>query len=88
MVSNAFSNFFLDHRIGQINPGTFGAVLTFPCYGVSESSLPLSSSISDSLSASQSSSLLFGLSKSPFQLSQFLVSEMLSAELSSSRSAE
>jgi hypothetical protein len=46
----------------------------------------LFSSISDSLSASQSFSLLFGLSKSPFQLSQFSVSEMLSDELSSSLS--
>ena len=46
--------------------------------------LLLSSSISDSLSASQTSSLLFGLSKSTFQSSQCLVSETLSGALSSS----
>jgi len=41
----------------------------------------------DSSTASQSSSLSFGLAKSPFQLSQFSVSEMLSGALSSSHSA-
>jgi len=77
------SAFFFDRLIGRINAGTFGAVHTFGCSVVSESSLPLSSSISESLSASQLASLSIGLSKSPIQLSQFLVSEMLSGELSS-----
>ena len=77
------SAFFFDRLIGRINAGTFGAVHTFCCSVVSESSLPLSSSISESLSASQLASLSIGLSKSPIQLSQFLVSEMLSGELSS-----
>ena len=86
-VINAFSTFFFVCCIGRINPGTFGAALTFHCSGVSESTLPFSSSISDSLSASQSSSLAFGLSRSPFQLRRFSVSEMLSGELSSSLSA-
>jgi len=85
-VINAFSTFFFDRRIDQINLGSFGAALTFRCSEVSESSMLLCSCISDSSSASQSSSLLFGLSKSPFQLSQLLVSEMLSGELSSSLS--
>jgi len=77
-----FSAFFFDCQISQMNPGTFGAALTFRCSRVSESSLLLSSSIFDWMSASQSFLLLFGLSKSPFQLSQFSVSEMLSGELS------
>jgi hypothetical protein len=47
----------------------------------------LSRFISDSLCASPSSFLAFGLSMSPFQLSQFSVSENLSGELSSSISA-
>jgi len=86
-VTNAFSTLFFDCRRGQISPERFGAALTFSTSRVSEPSLRLSSSISDSLSASQSSSRSFGLSKSPFQLSQFSVSEMLSGELSSSLSA-
>ena len=87
IVINAFSAFVFDRRIGPINLGTFSATLTFRCCGVSEYSLPLSSSITDLLSASQSSSLSFGWSKSPFQWSQFSVSEMLSGERSSSLSA-
>jgi len=86
-VSNVFSTFFFDCRIGQISPGTFRAALTFRTFGVSELSLPLSSSRCNSLSDSQSSSQSFGISKSPFQLSQCSVSEMLSGELSSSLSA-
>jgi len=78
------SAFFFDHRISRINPRRFGAALTIRCSRVSESPLPLSSLISDSLSASQSFSLSFGIYKSPFQLSQFPVSEMLAGELSSS----
>ena len=83
-VTNVFSTIFFDCRIGRISPGTSGAALTFRTAKVSETSLPLSSSVSHSSSASQSSSLSFGLSKSPFQLSQFFVTEMLSGELSSS----
>jgi len=86
-VINAFPTIFFNRCIGRINPGTFGAVLTFRCSGVSESSLVLSSSMYDSLAAFQSSLLLFGLSKFPFQLGQFLVSEMVSGELCSSLSA-
>jgi len=48
--------------------------------------MPLLCSISDSSSATQSSSLVSGLSKSPFQLSQSSVSEMLSGAQSSSPS--
>jgi len=83
-VINAFWTIYFAYCIGQINPWTSSAVLTFHCSGVSESSLLLFSSISDALFGSQLSSLSFGLSQSPFQLSQFLVSEMLSSELSSS----
>jgi len=86
-VISTHSAIFLDCRIGRINLGTFDAALTFLCSGISESSLLLSSFISDLLSASQSSSLSFELSKSPCQFSQFSVSEMLSGERSSSLSA-
>jgi len=74
-VINAFSTCFFDPHIGQINPGQFGAALTLHRSGDSESSLPLSMCISDSLSASQSYYLLFGLSKSLQQRRQFLVSD-------------
>ena len=83
-VTNTFSACLIDFRVGRINPETFGAALTSDCSGHSESSMLLSYCTSDSTSATQSSSLSFGLSKSPFQLSQSLVSGMLSGALSSS----
>jgi len=86
-ITNTFPVFFFDLRVSPINPGTFGAAHTSCCSGHSRSSKQLSSSTSDSLSASQSSSHSFCLSKSPFQLSQFPVSEMLSGVLSSWLSA-
>ena len=86
-VINSFSAVFIILRVGQINPGTFGAALTTQCSGLSEALLPLSASILDSSSASQSSSQLSRLSKSPFQLSQFLLLEMLSGTISSLLSA-
>jgi len=86
-IINVFAAFFFDQRIGRIDLGTFSAALRFRYSGLSESSLPLSSSISDLVSSSQSSCSLFGLSKSPFQLSQCSVSEMCSGELPSSLSA-
>ena len=67
----------LDFHVGRINPGIFGAALTSRCAVVSESSTTLRCSRSDSSSASQTSSLTFELSRSPFQSSQFSVSEML-----------
>jgi len=87
IVNQVISTFFFDYGIGWINSGTFGAAHTFHSNVVSESSLPLSCSVSDSSSRSKSSSLLFGLSTSPFQISQLSVSQMLSGELSSSLSA-
>jgi len=83
-VTNTFSACLFDFRVGWISLGTFGAALTSRCSWHSGSSMLLSWSISDSTSAAQSSSLSFGLSKSPFQLSQSSVSEMLSGALSSS----
>jgi len=77
----------IDLCVGRINPGTSGETLTTQCSGVSEALMTLSGPISDSSSASQFSPLLFGLSLSPFQLSQFLVSEMLLGPISSSRLA-
>jgi len=85
-ITNTFSGCLFDFRIGPINPGTFGVALTSCCSGDSGSSMLLTWSISDSTSAVQSSSVSFGLSKSPFQLSQSSVSEMLSGALSSSLS--
>jgi len=85
-ITNTFSACLFDFRVSRTNAGTFGAALTFCCSGHSESSMPLFFSISDLSSAAQSSSLSFGLSKSPFQLSQSAVSEMLSGALSGSLS--
>jgi len=86
-VRKIFSACFFDLSVGRINLGTFGAALTSSCSGVLGSSIPLSSCMSDSLFASQFSELSFGLSKSPILSSQFLVSRMLSAALSSSHTA-
>jgi len=61
-VINTSSGLFLDHHGGQIDPGTFGGVLESSCAGVSESSMPLSRSMSESLCTSQSRSLPFGWS--------------------------
>jgi len=85
-VTNTISDCLFDVRWGRINLGTFGAAFTSRFSGISGSLMPLSRPISDSMSAAQSSSLSFGLSKSPFQVSQFLVSEMLSGALSLSHS--
>jgi len=82
-VTNIFSACLWNFRVGWINPGKFCATLT-SCYtGHCGSSMVLSCSISDSTAAAQSSSLSFGLSKSPFQLSQSSISEMLSDALTS-----
>jgi len=86
-VTSTVSVLCFDLCVGQINPGTFGAAHTSCCSGYSSSSKQLSSTTSDSLSASQSSSLWLGFSKSQFQLSEFSVSEMLSGALLSSLSA-
>jgi len=85
-IINTIPACLLDFRVGQINQETFGAALTSRCSGHSGSSMLLSCSISDSTSTMQSSSLSFGLSKSPFRLSQASVSKMLSGALSSSLS--
>jgi len=58
----------------------------FDCSWLSGPSMPLSRSISDSMSAAQSSSLSFGFSKSPLNFSQFSVSAMVSGAPSSSLS--
>jgi len=74
----------LRHPCWGKNPGTFRMALASCCSGHSGFLISLSGSISDSSSTAQSSSLSFGLSKSPFQLSQSSVSEMLSGAPSSS----
>jgi len=83
-VTNTFPACLLDLHVGRINLATFSAALTSCCSGLSGFSMTLSGCISDSTSASQLSLLWFGLSKSPLQLSQFSVSEMLWGELTSS----
>jgi len=77
-----FSGCLFDFRVGRTNPGTYGAALTSCCSGDSGSSMPLLGCISDSSSAAQSSSLSFGLYKSPFQFSQSSVSKMFAGALS------
>jgi len=83
-MMNIFHAGLCDFRLGGFNPGTFGTVLTSHASGHSRSLMRLSWSPSDSPSAAQSSSLSFGLSKSPFQMSQSSVSEMPSGAQSSS----
>jgi len=85
-VINPFSACFVDLGAGRINPGTFDAALMTLCSGLSDALMPLPNSVWDSSSALQWSSLWFGLSRSPFQLSQFSVLEMLSVALFSSLS--
>jgi len=78
---NTVSACYIVHHVGRINLGTFGAALTCRCSGLPGASMPLSSSIWDSMLASRLSSLAFRISASPFKLSQFTKSEMLSDEL-------
>jgi len=82
-ITNTFSACDFDFGVSQINPETSGAAPTSSCSGDSGSLMLLSWSLSDSTSAAQSSSLSFGLSKSPFQSSQFSMSKMLSGAVSS-----
>jgi len=85
-VTNTISAYLFDFCDGRINPGTFGAALTFRSSGHSGSLMQLSCSILESTSAGQLSSPSGGLSMSPFQLGQCSVSVMLSGALSSSLS--
>jgi len=85
-VTNTLPACLFDFHGGRTNPGTVGAALTSYCFAHSGSSMALLCSISDSLSATHSSALTFGLSKSPFQCGQLSVSEMLSGTFSSSLS--
>ena len=82
-VTNTVSACPFDFPVGQINTGTFGLALTSCWSGHSGSWMLLSSSIWDSTSATQSSLLSFGLSRSQLQFSQSSVSEILSGALSS-----
>ena len=84
IVINTYSAHLSVFRVGRINPRTVALARVSRRSGHSGSSMLLSCSISDSKSAAQSSSQSFGSSKSPFQLSQSSVSEMLSGALSSS----
>jgi len=83
---NAYAASLFDFGVGWINPGTCGLVLTSRCSGHCGSFMLLPRSISDAKSTTQSSSLSFGLSKSPFQWNLSSVAGMLSGALSSSLS--
>jgi len=69
---NRFTAIFSAPGVVWINQRTFGAAFTSRSVASCWSSMPLSSSISDSLCTSQSSSLLFGFSKLPFPSSRLL----------------
>ena len=66
-VTKVLSACRFDFRVGRINPGIIGTALTSHCCGHTGFSMQLPYSMSYSTSAAQSSSLTFGLSKSPFQ---------------------
>ena len=87
-VTNSSPACLFDSHVHRINLGTLGAALTSCCTGHAWCSMPLSCSISDSTSTVPSSLPSFGLFKSPFQLSKFLVSEMLSGAQSSTLSTK
>ena len=85
-ITDPCSACLFDFRVGRINQGSFGVALTSHSSGFAGSSMPLSCSISESMSAAASTSLSFGLTKSQFYLSQFSVSEIPACALSSSLS--
>jgi len=61
-ITNSFSAWLLDFRIGRINPETCRAALSSRCSRLAGSLMPSSCSESDSMSAAQSSLLSFGSS--------------------------
>jgi len=85
-VTNNFSACHFDFWVGQIFPARINQALTFRCSRHSAFSMVLSRPVLNSKSATQSFSLSVELSKSPFQLSLFLLFQMLSGTLSSSLS--
>ena len=66
-IINPFRGYCIDLHVGRINPGTFRAERTTWGSGLSGASMPLSRSISDSLSASQSSLFMFWIWQSLVQ---------------------
>jgi len=83
-VSTLFLWFSLTSVLRKSINRTFCATLTPLCPERSGYLTAFSRSLLDSLSASLASSLIFGLSKSPFQWSQLSVWEMVSGGLTSS----
>jgi len=77
-------NPFIDLCVNRIHPRMFAAALTSHSSGVYASLTLMSSPMLQALWASQMYSLSFGLTRSQFQSSQFLISEMRSGALSSS----
>ena len=80
-VINTFWSILFVLHIGRINPGTYGVALTTCFTGLSEFSTTLPCSTWDSSLDSRSCLQSCGLSTSQFQISQFMVSEMLSGSL-------
>jgi len=76
-----------DLCVGRVKPGWSSVALTSCCSGLSDSLMPLPSTISNSSSSTKLSSLSFGVFKSPFQLCQCSVSDMLPGALFRSLSA-
>jgi len=75
-VINSFISFFFDLHVGRINSERFSEEPTFRCSEGSGTSTLLSNSTFNSLSASHSSWLSFGISQSQLQSSQISVAEM------------
>jgi len=75
-ITNHMSAIHFEFRVGQIALGTFSAALRSWCSGISASIISMSSSISDSTTARESSSLSCGLSNLWFQCSQSSVAKM------------
>ena len=86
-IINTISACLFDCRVGRINLETFHPGPNSGFSGHSGTLMLFSRSVSDSMSAAYSSSLLIGYSESPLQLSQTSASEMHSGGLSLSLSA-
>ena len=85
-ITNTFPACQFDFRVSQINLEKFCAAHTSCRSELSGSSMQSPHSESDSTSASQSSSLSFGLHKLPYQTSQFPVTKILPGAPSASLS--
>ena len=86
-IINPISASYIDLHVSRINLGKCGAALISRCSGISGPSMTWSSCECDSIFATLLTSSTLRFTKSPFQLRQFSVSEMLSGGHCSSLSA-